>query len=125
MFVSTSAVTLVELLARPATIAARRGMPGIARLPLGLPACGGIEDPEPLLSVESCRCHPRRHDPDDVPGRLPKDLVTGPDGELIGNGLGQRDLQLAGDLRHGPYSIKDRILVQATLAARVPWDSIN
>src|ERR1700724_2071214 len=92
---------MVELLARPATISARRWMPVIPRLPLGLPPRGGIENPEPLLAVESGRRDAWRHHPDHVPGRLPEDLVTGPDGELIGNGLGQRDLQLAGDLRHG------------------------
>jgi hypothetical protein len=47
------AETPVEVLARPATIAARCRVARIGGLPLGLPPSRGIEDPELLLAIES------------------------------------------------------------------------
>jgi hypothetical protein len=98
--VSTNAATLVEFLPRPAAIAVYHWAPTSSRLSLSLPACRGIEDSESLLAVGSGWRDSRRQDPDDIPGRLPFDFVTRPDVELIGNGLGQRHLQLARDLGH-------------------------
>jgi hypothetical protein len=52
MFVSTSATTPVELVARPTTIATRCRLPRIGGLPLGLPASRGIKDSDLLFAIE-------------------------------------------------------------------------
>jgi hypothetical protein len=64
---------------------------------LGVAASRGIEDPESLLAVDGGWSSARGQDPDYIAGRLPFNLVTWPDVELIGNGLGQRHLQLGRD----------------------------
>lgn len=51
-------------------------------------------------------------DADCMAGRLELDLVAGLDAELLGDALGQRDLQFAGDFCHIPYFSKDDFLVK-------------
>jgi hypothetical protein len=69
-------------------------------LSLNLAASRGIEGSEPLLEIDGSRRDTRRQDPDEVSGRFPFDVVTGPDEVLIGHGFGQGDWQLARDLGH-------------------------
>src|SRR5450759_3645317 len=110
MFVSTSPATLVEFLACPSAILRRHASP-----PAPPHAPGGF--------VEEFHAHLGREriaasdglDSDDVSRRLPFDVIPGPDAESICDRPGHRHLKLARDLGHGPYSSKDRFLVQASL----------
>src|SRR5437867_1629248 len=81
MFVSTSAATVVEILARPAAIRGRRD--GMRGLPFLLALRGSIEDPRPRRRVSAVPLG-AGHDPDGVSRRLSGDLVAGRDAEPIG-----------------------------------------
>jgi len=98
--VSTRATTIVEILAGPTAVAVYDSRPGSPRFAFGLAPQRRLEVPQPLLAVGGgwrCAWH---QDTDDVPSRLPLNLVTGPDSVPVCKGLGQSDLELARDFGH-------------------------
>src|SRR5688572_21319017 len=116
MLVSIRRITVVQLLTRPAP-------PGraVARcerhllLPRFLPSHVLIEHPQRFLAADGERRCARAfwHEADALAGSLELDLVAGLDAVLLGEPLGERQLELAGDLGHGPYFSKDKVLVNA------------
>src|SRR5262245_6025913 len=98
MLVSTRAATLVEILARPSS---RLGLRGTSPA-LSPPLPGGrlVEQPEPFVRPQNAAHRAGWNDPDHVARRRPLDLVAGLDVVGARNRLGERHLQLAGDLCH-------------------------
>lgn len=87
---------IVRLLARPAAI---RGV-HLARpfgIPLTLAFSGRIEQSTSLFDAQFGRFGPAGHEMDRAARDHPLDIVAGLDAEAIGDRLGDRDLQLAGN----------------------------
>jgi hypothetical protein len=98
MFVSTSAVTLVQLLACPASPLDGSGRRSF--VPFRLAGSGLVEPTQTLERITGRGLPPRRNDADRVPGDQPLDLVAGPNSIVVGHRFGDGDLELRGNFGH-------------------------
>src|SRR6185312_1550876 len=99
MLVSTRAATSIEILPPPAPLR-HPAHGGSARIPNPLSLRGLIEQAEPLFETKAWRWRTWGNDSDDLSRRLPVDLVSRRDTIAFRHHFGDRDLELARDLRH-------------------------
>src|SRR3990172_3535982 len=109
MLVSTSAATAVEILAPPSALA-RGSTSTLGPLAPPLALLGAVEESKALLDARPERAAARGDHANRIPSGLPVDLVAGLDPVAVCQRPGDRHLELAGDLRHGPYPSKDGFL---------------
>jgi hypothetical protein len=90
---------MVEILSRPPSI--RRGGLSLARLLLSfsLPSSRLVEQPEAVLDLVWHFVR-RQQNPEVVVAWQELNLISWSNTEAVGNRLGHRDLELAGDLGH-------------------------
>lgn len=79
--------------------------------------CSEIEEPHAFPRVLPHRPTPRRNYTNYIAGWNPFQDIAGSDAIMLGNRLGNRDLEFACNLSHDPYYSKDNVLVKGTLSA--------